>query len=279
MDVRAGGTDFEGSACCQPQYIIGRMVIRVRARCALAMGLACLLLALSACRALPVRLYEYEEDVFLSLDGSASVYVSASIPALVALRGFDLSTDPIAPVDRNRIAALYSTPITHVTRLTTSRRSGRQFVHLRVDVGDIRRLSTVAPFAWAHYSFARAGNEYVYREVVGASAARPVEPAHVGWNGQERVAFRLHLPSRITFHNAGAGNLLRGNVLRWEQSLDDRLAGRPLDMQARMETQSILYRTLILFGLMLAAVVLMFVGIIWWVVRRPAKEEHEAEPS
>lgn len=249
------------------------MLIRVRARAAAAAGLVALLLVLGACRALPLRLYEYEEDVFLSLDGSASVYISASVPALVALRGFDLDTDPVAPLDRDALRTLYTTPITHVVRVTTSRRSGRRFVHLRVDVDDIRRLSSAPPFAWSHYSFAKSGGEYVYRQVVGQSAGKSVgPPAQIGWNGTERVAFRLHLPSRITFHNAGADNLLRGNVLRWEQSLHDRLSGVPLDMQARMETQSILYRTLWLFGLMLAAVMVMFAAIIWWIVRKRAPD-------
>ncbi|MBW8863097.1 MAG: hypothetical protein JF601_12145, partial [Acidobacteria bacterium] len=33
------------------------------------------------------RQYEYEEDVYLALDGTATVYVNSSIAALNALRG------------------------------------------------------------------------------------------------------------------------------------------------------------------------------------------------
>ncbi len=36
------------------------------------------------------KVYEYEEDVYVSLDGSAELIVNASIPALVTLRGIDL---------------------------------------------------------------------------------------------------------------------------------------------------------------------------------------------
>ena len=43
----------------------------------------------------------------------------------------------------------------------------------------------------------------------------------------------LHLPSKITYHNAGAANLRRGNILVWEQSLGDRLRGEPLVLDAR----------------------------------------------
>ena len=37
------------------------------------------------------RVYEYEEDLYVSLDGSAELIVNASIPALVTLRGLDAS--------------------------------------------------------------------------------------------------------------------------------------------------------------------------------------------
>jgi hypothetical protein len=50
--------------------------------------------------------YEYEEDVTISLDGSATLTINTSIPALVALRGLDL--DPAnSRVDRDKIRASY----------------------------------------------------------------------------------------------------------------------------------------------------------------------------
>jgi hypothetical protein len=41
-------------------------------------------------------------------------------------------------------------------------------------------------------------------------------------------------------------------------------------MEARMETQSILYRTLYLFGFTFVAVAVTFVVVIWWLLRRRA---------
>jgi hypothetical protein len=38
-----------------------------------------------------------------------------------------------------------------------------------------------------------------------------------------------------------------------------------------METQSILYRTLALFGATLVVVAVLFVLLLWWVLRRGAK--------
>ena len=48
----------------------------------------------------------------------------------------------------------------------------------------------------------------------------------------------------------------------WEQSLSDRLRGKPLVLDARMQTQSILYRTISLFGATILAVVATFAFVI-----------------
>jgi hypothetical protein len=44
----------------------------------------------------------------------------------------------------------------------------------------------------------------------------------------------------------------------------------PLIVEARMEKESILFRTLALFGGMAVLVVLTFVGVIWFVRSRPS---------
>src|SRR5262249_45218337 len=161
--------------------------------------------------------------------------VNGSIAALDALRGAPFDPAPAAAIDRAAIRSYFSTPRSRVGAVSTFRRSGRRFVHVRLEVDDMRRLSEAPPFAWSSYRFAQEGNRYVYRQTVGRSARRPV--GTVGWNGAELVAFRLHLPSKIAWHNMPA-NLLRGNILVWEQSLQDRLRGVPLFMEARIQTQS-----------------------------------------
>ena len=225
-----------------------------------------ILSALSAsCGAGLFRQFEYEEDVYVSLDGSATLYVNSSLAALNALRGADFDLSPTASLDRERVRAYFTTPVTRVTRVSGSRRSGRRFVHVRMEVADVRRLGEAAPFAWSSYRFERQGNLYVYRQTIGAAAEKAV--GDVGWSGRELVAFRLHIPSKIAYYNL-PGHLNRGNILVWEQPLADRLRGAPLTLDARMETQSILYRTLWLFGLTFVAVAITFAIVIWWVLRR-----------
>ena len=215
------------------------------------------------------RQYEYEEDVYLSLDGTATVYVNSSVPALDALRGTTFDTSPSARLDRDAVRAFYTTPVTHVTQVSQSRRSGRRFVHVRLDVDDVRRLGATAPFQWSRYDFKRQDDLYVYLQSIGASANRSV--GDVGWNGSEIVAFRLHLPSKIAYHNARVENFKRGNILVWEQPLASRLRSEPLVLDARMQTQSILYRTLTLFGLTFLGVTAMFAVIIVAVARSGKK--------
>jgi hypothetical protein len=212
------------------------------------------------------RQFEYDEDIHLALDGSATVYINASLPALAALRGVDLDLKPAARFDREKIAALYEGPGVHVVRVTNSRQRGRRFAHVRLEVADIRKLPASPMFSWASIRFERMGEVYRYREDLGKSVNKPT--GDVGWKGNELVGFRLHLPSKIAYHNAGPDNLLRGNILAWEQTLTDRLAGIPLEMEARMEPTSILYHTLWLFLGSMAAAFTVLALIIWWVVKK-----------
>jgi hypothetical protein len=236
----------------------------------LAFALVLLLqLASIACGSVIARKYEYEEEVFLALDGSATVYVNASVPALVALRGAKLPIDPGARLDRALVRDMYASPTTRVENVTTSRREGRRYVHLRLEVDDIRRLSEAAPFAWSTYRFAEDQDRFEFAQRMGDAAG--AEVGNVGWSGDELVAVRLHLPSRVDFHNSPSRTIERGNIIVWEQPLAERMKGSPLDIQARMEKESILVRTLALFAGMAVLVVATFVGVIWFVkTRKPS---------
>ena len=219
-----------------------------------------------SCATLIPRQYEYDEEVNLSLDGSATVYVNGSVAALVALRGIDLDASPTARLDRAAIRRFFTSDVTTVTRVSSSRRHNRRFIHIRLAVSDVRRLPASAPFAWSTYAFVNQGGAYTYRQAIGAAAGRTVGDA--GWRGNEMVAFRMHLPARILYHDAPSKEVERGNILVWEQTLADRLKGVPVKIEARMEAESILYSTVTLFATMAVVVIVLFTGIIWMVVRK-----------
>ena len=233
---------------------------------AAAILLALVALTASGCGRGLLRQFEYDEDVYLALDGTATIYVNGSLPAFVALRGADFDLNPAARFDKDRVAAFFASPGVRVVRVTSSRRQGRRFAHVRLEVDDIRKLPQMRAFSWATVRFDRNGTLYRFREDLGASANTAVRD--VGWRGTELVAFRLHLPSKIAYHNAGPDNLLRGNILAWEQTLPERLAGQPLEMEARMEPTTILYHTLWLFLGSMSAAFAVLALIIWWVVKK-----------
>jgi hypothetical protein len=248
-------------------------------RAALYAVLCCSTLAGACSGALLEPKYEYEEEVYLDLDGSATLNLNASVPALVALHGVDLPTDPRARLDRDTVRAIFARPGSEPT-LSVSRRDGRRFVHVSLEVPDVRELSAVRPFSWSTYQFTRDNDRVDYQQAVGppfanAPGGRPTSPGdtagrpdagRVGWDGDEIVAFRMHVPSEALFHNSATG-VRRGNIVEWEQALSARLRGEPLDLRVQMAPESILQNTLLLFGSTVVAAVAVFAGAIWWLAR------------
>ena len=218
--------------------------------------------------------YEYEEELYLSLDGSATLNVNASVASLVALRGADLDPDPRARIDRNMVRALFEGEGAQAS-VSLWRRDGRRFVHANVRVDDVRDLPRLAPFAWSAYRFERRGDMFEFRQVVGPSAGS--KGPEIQWTGEETVLFRMHLPSEILFHNAPSREVERGNILKWEQPLAERLAGQPVEIEVDLESESILYTTLLLFGSTVVAAAAALALVIWWIARR-GREGDMAEP-
>jgi len=213
-----------------------------------------------------VRQYEYEEETYLDLDGSATVHINASLAALASLRGLELDLRPNARFEKTELRTAYESPVTDVVRVTTWRRFGRRFAHIRLKVDDVRKLSAAAPLSWSAYELTERDGLIVYRQRMGAAAGKDV--GQVGWKGNELVAVRLHLPARIRYHNAGSDNLRRGNILVWEQPFAARQTGSPLEIEARMDRQSILFSTLKLFALSGVIALSLLATIIAWVVRK-----------
>jgi hypothetical protein len=207
---------------------------------------------------------EYQEEVYLALDGSATVNVSASLASLVALRGADFPTDPRARVDRANVRRFFEGPGVRVTSVSLARRHLRRFAHVAIAVDDVRKLSQLAPFAWSRYRVDVRPDAVDFQQTVGRPAGHPV--SNVGWDGTEHVAFRVHVPSEILYHNAEG--VQRGNILEWDQPLTARLNGDALDLQVNMEPRSILYSTLLLFGATVLAAAAAFAIVIWLIARK-----------
>ncbi len=247
---------------------------RPRASLQPALVVALVVAALAAamgCRAILPRQYEYDEQIELSLDGSATVFVNGSTQALARLHGIPLDTSSLAHIDRDVVRDFYTSDGVTLDQISTSRRDGRRFLHLRLKVADLRTLHQTRAFSWERIGLTKVGDEYVYTATIGPPPSPPAGAPPITWTGNEVVAFRLHLPARIRYHNAPSRQVERGNILEWEQSLADRINGVPIRIEARMDQDSILYSTLLLFGSMAALVAVTFAAILWWITRKPKK--------
>ena len=270
------------------------MLLRVRAA-AVAIALAALVAACNGGSGPLGPEYEYEEDLTLSLNGAATLIVNASVPALVALHGLPLNADPRTRGDqlKTQIQELYASPATRVGRIGMWTRHGRRFVGIHLSVTDVRALPHTSPFSWARIALREEGDQLVFREALSRPAAAPDALARAGLSGDEIVAFRLHLPARIRFQNshyrdrADSRPTSRGNILTWEQRLEQRLEGQPIAyaedrtpdvMEVRMDRASILYRTLWLFGFAFLAALVVIAGLIWLTIRRAPADPGPSSP-
>lgn len=270
------------------QYIIRGMFVR-RARHAI--GTALVVMMTAACGALGIGSpkYEYEEQIYLDVDGRASIAIDGSIDAIGALRGVVLDGSASSAVTRDDVRRVYESArcrVDSVSRPWT--RQNRRYVRVWVSVDDVRRMADCTMLGWSRVTLAPIDDDSMrFEQTVGAPAPGAPEAAKasgVAWTGSEIVAFRLHLPSRIEFHNVKRldgtnGDVERGNILTWEQTLTDRLAGVPLAMRVDMDSTSILNTTLWIFGGAFAGAVLLLGGIIWMVVRRARKPAWASGPK
>lgn len=223
------------------------------------------------------REYEYEEDVTLSVDGSAVININASLASLVALRGLQVDPSARTRFAPEKVRQAFESTGCVVTRVSSTPwiRDGRRFVQVRMDVADIRKLSSCGALAWSTYTFAEQDEQLVYRQVVGMPAG--IDVPGVKWKGTELVGFKLHLPSKITSHNVRdvyTNETLkpeRGNILTWEQKFSDRRLGTPLVMEMKMEKNSILHTTLWLFAGAFVLALAVMGGLVAWTFRARSK--------
>src|SRR6188508_858551 len=123
-------------------YIIRN--VRVRASKPLALLVCLVVAALSAtsCSNPLARQYEYDEQSYLSIDGSATVVLSASVAALVAMRGLPLDPSPQVRLSSDDVRRVFEAAGCDVERAARPwRRNGRRFVQARLHVADVRKAS------------------------------------------------------------------------------------------------------------------------------------------
>ena len=214
-----------------------------------------LLVTLSACTA-----YEYEEEVFLRLDGSGRFRVSGSREALGTLL-------PLSRVTVETVRDHFDEPQVELDSVRETERDGRSFIHVQARFSDWSRLCEHPAFSGRNCSLV-IGPDVLEIE---ATVPGPQWSGRVATDPDAPIAFRIHFPSTVAFHNS-PNEIERGNIVRWQRSMGEHFAREPLVIQARFEKRSVLETTVMVLIAAVSLVAVAITGAILLMVRKGRRQ-------
>jgi hypothetical protein len=196
--------------------------------------------------------YEYEEEIFLEVDGSGRIRMSGSTAAIETLHG------------RRAEAAESLFEGIEVHSIRETMREGRKLVHVEASFPDWESLCRVPAFRERSCRFTRGESDRELELLVPAApAVAPVDP-------EAPVAFRFHFPSAVRYHNS-PGGIERGNIVSWKRPF----GGSPLEVHARFDRRTLLGERISVMGKALFLVVASIGSALLW-MRRKGRRELEA---
>ena len=231
------------------------------------LALLAVVFALAGCRALVPQQDQYEEELYLALDGSATHVRQRLRPRTRGAAGAGSGPGSAeAPLDRRRVRELYESPVTHVTR--SARHAARVAGSCtcastcRTCGGFPRRIRLHGP---------RTG---CVAPATSTSTSRSLAPRQgvtsATRGGAARKSWRSACTCRARFATTMRRRRWLSVATSWCGSSRSRIGSRASrsHIEVRIDIESILYRTLWLFGVMIVVVVTLFAGLLWWIVRK-----------
>jgi len=204
--------------------------------------------------------YEYEEEVFLEVDGSGEIRMSGSTAVIEALHGLD-------EAGAERAKSLFEAEGVELISALETERERRKFVHVRARFSEWDKLCLVP-------AFRDRGCRLVKGEdglELGLSLPPPRAEAPEGLDPRAQLALRYHLPSTIRYHNSPR-NIERGNILSWSRTLREHFAGRPLDVEVRFDRRTVLEATVSIMGIALGLVAASIAAALFLMVRKGRRQ-------
>lgn len=215
-------------------------------------GVSCLVLLLASggCTT-----YEYEEEIFLEVEGSGRIRMSGSTDAIEALHG------------TGDARSLFVGDGVVVDSVRETERGGRKLLHVQATFADWQSLCQVPAFQGRACRFTRSETD---REL---ELSIPSAPAEAPVNRDAPAAFRFHFPSAVRYHNSPSG-IERGNIVSWKRAFD----GPPLDIRVRFDRRTLLAERVSVMGKALFLVVASIGTALLW-MRRKGRRELSAEAT
>lgn len=204
--------------------------------------------------------YEYEEEVYLEVDGSGEIRMSGSTDVVGALHGLSETSVETA-------SNLFEGQGVEILSAFETERERRKFVHVEARFSDWESLCGLPVFRDRRCRLER-GEEGLALEL---SLPSPRVKALERIDPQALLALRYHFPSTIRHHNS-AGDVERGNILAWKRTLREHFAGRPLELAVRFDRRTILAATVRVMGLALALVLGSIATALFVMVRKGRRQ-------
>jgi len=214
-----------------------------------------LLLAASGCTT-----YEYEEEVFLEVDGSGEMRMSGSTAAIEALHGLGEAT-------AERAKVLFEGEGVEILSALETERDRRKFVHVEARFSGWEKLCGVPAFRERGCRLAK-GEEGLALEL---SLPSPRAAAPEGLDREALLALRYHLPGTIRYHNSPE-DIERGNILAWKRTFREHFAGRPLGVEVRFDRRTVLAATVSVMGIALGLVAASIAAALFVMVRKGRRQ-------
>ena len=215
--------------------------------------------------ALPVcTSYEYEEEVFLEVDGSGRLRVSGSSEILQALHG------PNGPngTTTSSMTSRFEGRGFELDSVRETEREGRKFVHVQGRFADWNELCAHPAFADRECRLDVTDDDELELTL---SLPRPEGDIPEAIPPDATLALRFHFPSTVLYHNS-RGDIERGNIIGWERTASEHFDATNLVVEARFERRSVLSTTVVILGTAVAVVLFSVALALFLMVRKGRRQ-------
>ena len=219
-------------------------------------------LALPACTS-----YEYEEEVFLEVDGSGRLRVSGSSEILQALNGLN-GLNRTDGGSMSSMTSRFEGPGFELDSVRESEREGRKFVHVQGRFADWNELCAHPAFADRECRLDVTDDDELELYL---TLPRPEGDIPEGVSPDAPLALRFHFPSTVHYHNSRS-DIERGNIIGWERTASEHFDAPELVVEARFERRSVLATTVVTLGTAIAVILFLVALALLLMVRKGRRQ-------
>ena len=210
--------------------------------------------------------YAYEEEYFLRVNGSGELRISGSEVV------FPILHPQLKEINRDTLREHFNTSSLKLLSIQDSTQRDERYYHLRGHFNSWKSLCEHGAFAARVCSLAKVKDALTLQVIIWAVVAPMSEDI-----SNRRLSFRFHIPSALLQHNTTKG-VQHGNILNWEQTLEEHQTNSPLSIEVKFDDQSVFGMALQMLGIAIV-LVLITIGVSLVIIYRKGRKQLAQEKS